>query len=140
MPIIYIEGIKPHCKPFLAVPLVLLGEREILRSTTPVLWLLPLNSLTFKFNFHLFKFSHLLEVVVIRRKKFAGTDPDNWSFLVWCPYSSFVHGPMLNKDFWWPKRLQNFILFYQILFNSRLTLIRMTKDEKVLAVFKGLLL
>ncbi len=36
MPIIYIEGIKPPCKPYHVVPLVLLGEREIQRLTTPV--------------------------------------------------------------------------------------------------------
>jgi hypothetical protein len=36
MPIIYIEGIKPPCKPYLVAPLVLLGERDILRLTTPV--------------------------------------------------------------------------------------------------------
>ncbi len=78
MPIIYVEGIKPPCKPYSAVPLVLLGEKEILRLTTPLLWLLPLNSQTFKFNFHLFKFSYLLEVIVIRRRKIAGTDPDNY--------------------------------------------------------------
>ncbi len=37
---------------------------------------LPLNSLTFKSNSQLFKFSHLWEVVVIRRRKIAWTDPD----------------------------------------------------------------
>ncbi len=77
MPVIYIEGIKPPCKPYSAVSLVLLGEREKLRLTTTVLWLLPLNSQIFKFNFPLFKFSHLLEVVVIRRRKIAGIDPDS---------------------------------------------------------------
>ena len=30
-----------------------------------------------KSKFQLFKFSHLLEVVVIRRRKIAGTDPDS---------------------------------------------------------------
>jgi hypothetical protein len=29
MPIIYIKGIKPPCKPYHVVPLVLRGEREI---------------------------------------------------------------------------------------------------------------
>jgi hypothetical protein len=36
MPIIYIEGIKPPCKPYQVVPLVLLGERDIQRLTTAV--------------------------------------------------------------------------------------------------------
>ncbi len=36
MPIIYIEGIKPPCKPYHAVPLFLLGERDIQRLTTAV--------------------------------------------------------------------------------------------------------
>ncbi len=31
MPIIYIEGIKPPCKPYQVVPLVLWGERDIQR-------------------------------------------------------------------------------------------------------------
>ncbi len=37
---------------------------------------LPLNPPTFKFKSKLFTFSHLLEVVVIWRRKSAGTDPD----------------------------------------------------------------
>jgi hypothetical protein len=36
MLIIHIEGIKPPCKPCHAAPLVLLGERDILRLTKPV--------------------------------------------------------------------------------------------------------
>jgi hypothetical protein len=36
MLIIYIEGIKPPCKPYQVVPLVLWGERDILCLTTPV--------------------------------------------------------------------------------------------------------
>ncbi len=36
MPIIYIEGIKPPCKPYQVVPLVLLGERDIQRLITAI--------------------------------------------------------------------------------------------------------
>ncbi len=42
---------------------------------------LPLNSPTFKSNFQ----SHLLEVVVIRRRKIAGTDPDKTIFTLGIP-------------------------------------------------------
>ncbi len=42
---------------------------------------LPLNSLTFKSKFQLFKFSHLLEVVVIRRRKIAGIFKNFWPCL-----------------------------------------------------------
>ena len=36
MPIIYIKGIKPPCKPYQVVPLVLLGERDIQRLITAI--------------------------------------------------------------------------------------------------------
>jgi hypothetical protein len=36
MPNIHIEEIKPPCKPYPVIPLGLLGERDLLRLTTPV--------------------------------------------------------------------------------------------------------
>ncbi len=36
MSVTYVEGIKPPCKPYQVVPLVLLGEREIWHLTTAV--------------------------------------------------------------------------------------------------------
>ncbi len=69
----------------------------------PVLWLIPLNSLTFKSNFQLFKFSHLLEVVVIRRRKIAGTDPETRYFILLSGISGelagCVHWPIVDSEF-----------------------------------------
>ncbi len=63
------------------------GERQIARITTPVLWLLPLNSQHLNFQFpitSIFKF--FLEVVVIQGK-IAGTGPDTG----YQPMSKAVH-------------------------------------------------
>ncbi len=76
MPIIHIEEIKPPCKPYPVVPSVLLGEREVLALNNTRFMTSPSEFTNFHSNFQLFKFSHLLEVVVIRRRKIAGTDPD----------------------------------------------------------------
>ena len=70
----YFEGIKPPCNPMETQPLVLWGEKEIGGAQQQRFTTLPLDPPTFKFK--LFNISHLLEVVVIRRRKIIRMDPD----------------------------------------------------------------
>ncbi len=79
MPIIYFEGIKPPCNSTDTQPLLLWEkERWVTISNSGFRlshWTLP------TYNFKLFNISHLLEVVVVRRKKVIGMVLNNTYYL-----------------------------------------------------------
>ncbi len=78
MPITYIEGIKTTLLTLLGRILGFIGLKVDSAPNNTRFMTSPSEFTNFQIlNFQLFQFSHLLEVVAIRRKKIAGTDPDS---------------------------------------------------------------
>ncbi len=76
MPIIYIEGIETTLLTLFGCILGFIGGK-VVRLTTPVLWLLPLNSQTFEFSFQLFLIFTFVRSRFDLEEKIARTDPDS---------------------------------------------------------------
>ncbi len=76
MPIIYIEGIKTTLLTLFGCILGFIGGKLDNALNSTCFMTSPSEFTNFQlFNFQLFQFSHLLEVVVIRRKKLPGQIP-----------------------------------------------------------------
>ncbi len=88
MPIIYIEGIKTTLLTLFGCILGFIGGKVGSALNNTRFMTSPSEFTNFQiFNFQLFQFSHLLEVVVIRRKKLPGQIPTIMKLFLGMPYS-----------------------------------------------------